>query len=83
MNNLLYQIKNSDGIERDIAWCILKRKDPKFKIRRKLICLASLFEVNEDEVLDEAAKDEEGWILDFENRDVIHNALIEAARGSE
>lgn len=76
MEELLDKIESADDIDRDIAWSILKRKDPKFGIMRKLKCFARVFGVNEDSVLEEAEQNEDGWIIDYDNRMVLHDALV-------
>ena len=63
-----------DDIELDILWTLLKRKD--LGIARKLVCMGHLLEIKEDDILEEAAKDDCGRILDKINRICIHEALI-------
>lgn len=69
-----------DEISQDIIWSILKRKDEKFGILKKLRCIARVLDLDEETVLSEAVKDESGRYLDHPNRDLIHTALMERAQ---
>ena len=71
---LLEEIKFINDIELDILWTLLKRKD--LGIARKLVCMGYLLEVPESTILEQAAKDDTGRILDKANRMCIHDALI-------
>ena len=81
MNELIKEIEMADDTDRDIAWSVLKRKDPKFGILRKLKCFARIFGIDEEVVLDEASKNEDGWIIDYDNRMMLHDALLKGKTG--
>ena len=71
---LLEELKYIDDIELDILWTLLKRKD--LGIQRKLVCMGYLLEIDDNIILEQAAKDDSGRILDKKNRMCIHDALI-------
>ena len=79
MKTLQQAILEEDEICQDIIWSILKRKDIKFGILKKLKCIIRILDLDEKEVLNEAVVDEEGRYLDAPNREIIHSALIEWA----
>lgn len=76
MTDLIEKIESSDLIDRDILWSILKRKD--LNIRKKLECMARVTGVDSEKTLEGAEKTSSGWILDKENRMIIHEALLRA-----
>ena len=76
MTDLIEAIERSDLIDQDTLWSILKRKD--LNIKKKLQCMARVCGVDIEKTLEGAVKKEDGWILDFENRAMIHEALLRA-----
>lgn len=78
MKTLLAAIKESDEIELDTAWALLKYKT--LGIMRKLKCFALIYCLDEAEVLAEAPKDSEGRILDKETRAIICESLLSVSK---
>lgn len=76
MTDLVEKIEIADLVDRDILWSILKRKD--LNIKKKLECMARVVGVDPEKVLAGAEQSSSGWILDYENRMTIHEALIRA-----
>lgn len=83
MKLLQKEIENAELGEINLAWCVLKRWDGKFGIKKKLEALAYLFQLQAEDLIEESVKDEEGRILDKPNRDLIHEMLINAGNGVE
>lgn len=75
MKSLEKALNNTDDVGRDILWSLLKRKDS-FGIKRKLVCMARVLNINPDVLLAEAQKDTSGRILDRENRHTINELLL-------
>jgi hypothetical protein len=73
---LIDAIERADEVEADLTWTVLKRKDEKFGIKRKLVCLARVYNLDVEKVLSEAEQDETGRILDTPNRVEVHEALM-------
>ena len=73
-NELLNSISNANSVQVDASWAILKYKE--IGIYRKVACLSSLFHVEFERVLDTLPKDEEGRLLDYKTRHLIHDALL-------
>ena len=67
-------INNATEAQVDASWAILKYKE--IGIYRKVACLSQLLGVDFKVVLDELPQDEEGRILDYKTRHMIHDALI-------
>ena len=82
MNTLQQAIVESDEIDQDIVWSLLKRQDKKFGILKKLKCMARALGLDENQVLNEAVVDESGRYLDAPNRDLIHQALMDWREGN-
>lgn len=74
---LTQAINNANESQVDASWAILKYKE--IGIYRKVGCLAQLLNIDFDVVLDELPQDEEGRILDYKTRHLIHDALIEVS----
>jgi len=81
MTDLIEEIERADVIDQDILWSILKRKD--LFIKKKLECMARVCGVDPQAVFDGAEQSENGWILDYENRMSIHEALLRAGNQDE
>lgn len=77
MKTLQQAILQGDEVDQDIVWSLLKRKDQKFGILKKLKCMARALDIDESEVLAEAFTDEQGRYLDAPNRDAIHQSLMD------
>ena len=78
MTDLIEKIESSDLTDQDILWSILKRKD--LSIKKKLECMARVVGVDPEKTLAGAEKNAQDWILDYENRMIIHEALIRAGQ---
>ena len=79
MTTLETAILQGDEIDQDLIWSLLKRKDEKFGILKKLKAMARALDIPEEDVLEEAFKDDQGRYLDSPNRDAIHKALLDWA----
>ena len=73
-NSLTEAILEANSVQVDASWAILKYKE--IGIYRKVACLSSLFELPFDNVINELPQDEEGRILDYKTRHIIHDALL-------
>lgn len=78
MKTLLETIKQADEVEIDACWMIIR--DRKNGILRKLRCLALVLDIEEEIVLQEAPKDENGRILDRETRHAICEVLVSVSK---
>ena len=67
-----FKVANSEQI--DASWAILKYKE--IGIYRKVACLSALFNINLQDVLNSLPQDDEGRILDYKTRYIIHDALV-------
>ena len=74
---LVNAINNANESEVDASWAILKYKE--IGIYRKVACLSQLLDVDFNVVVDELPQDEDGRILDYKTRHIIHDALIEVS----
>ena len=74
---LVNSINKANEAQVDASWAILKYKE--IGIYRKVACLSQLLGVDFDVVLDELPQDEDGRILDYKTRHLIHDALIEVS----
>jgi len=74
---LVNAINNANEPAVDASWAILKYKE--IGIYRKVACLSQLLGVDFNVVLDELPQDEDGRILDYKTRHIIHDALIEVS----
>lgn len=78
MKILTEAIKTADDVEVDTAWSILKYKE--IGIKRKLLCMALVFGLEESDLIDVAPKDTDGRILDKATRTEIHDSLIKRSK---
>jgi hypothetical protein len=76
-NILTEAIANGNSVQVDASWAILKYKE--IGIYRKVACLSSLFGVEFDDIVNQLPQDEEGRLLDYKTRHIIHEALISAS----
>ena len=72
--SLIHAIEQGDSVKTDASWAILKYKE--IGIYRKVACLASLFNIDFEEIVSELPQDSEGRILDYKTRHIIHEALL-------
>lgn len=73
-NKLVEAISEADSAKVDASWAILKYKE--IGIYRKVACLCQLYNISLEDVVSELPQDEEGRLLDFKTRQIIHDALI-------
>lgn len=73
-STLVGAINKASEAQVDASWAILKYKE--IGIYRKIACLSQLLNVQFNDVLSELPQDEEGRILDYKTRHIIHDALI-------
>lgn len=79
MDTLLKAIEETDDeIELDSLWCILR--DAKLGIKRKMLCFCLILGLEESEIIDQAPKDKDGRILDYNSRQVIAQSLVKASQ---
>ena len=74
VNSLTEAISDADAVQVDASWAILKYKE--IGIYRKVACLSSLFQLDFETILNELPQDDEGRILDYKTRHIIHEALL-------
>lgn len=74
INSLTDAIKNASTEQVDASWAILKYKE--IGIYRKVACLAKLYNINLEELLGQLPQDDEGRILDYKTRYIVHDALL-------
>jgi hypothetical protein len=79
MKTLLTAIEESDdSSELDCLWAVIREK--KFGIKRKILCFCLILGLEESEILDQAPKDKDGRILDYESRHIISQSLVKASQ---
>jgi hypothetical protein len=71
---LLNAITKATPEQIDTLWSILKYKE--IGIYRKIKCMSSVLGLNFDSIVSDLPKDENGRILDFKTRHLIHDVLI-------
>jgi hypothetical protein len=71
---LLDHISQANEAQVDSVWAILKYKE--IGIYRKIACICEVLNLDFQEVLDQLPQDEEGRILDYKTRHMIHDSLI-------
>ena len=70
-------IKDSSDSQVDAVWAILKYKE--IGIYRKVASMCEVLNIDFDEVIDNLPQDEEGRILDYKTRHLVHDILIEVS----
>lgn len=78
MKTLIAAVEDADSVEIDCAWCVLR--DFKIGILKKVKCWALIFALDEDQVIAEAPKDENGRILDKQTRTIFHDSLLKVSQ---
>lgn len=73
-NTIAKAIEKSGPEQIDLCWAILKYKE--IGILRKIKALCSAFGLDLEKVSSELPKDENGRIIDWETRHMIHDSLI-------
>ena len=77
-NTIAKAIEKSGPEQIDRCWAILKYKE--IGVLRKIKALCSAFGLNLEQVISELAKDENGRIIDWETRHMIHDSLIKVSK---
>jgi hypothetical protein len=67
-------ISSTNEVQIDAIWAILKYKE--IGIYRKVSAICELLNLNTDSVVEQLPQDEEGRILDYKTRHLIHDSLI-------
>lgn len=73
-DTLAKAIEKSEPEQIDLCWAILKYKE--IGVLRKIKALCSAFKLNLEQVISELPKDENGRIIDWTTRHMIHDSLI-------
>lgn len=71
---LLDKISQANEAQVDSIWAILKYKE--IGIYRKIACICEVLNLDFQESLSDLPQDEEGRILDYNTRHLIHDTLI-------
>ena len=71
---LLDQISQANAAQVESMWAILKYKE--IGIYRKVACICQVLNQDFEDMLSDLPQDEEGRILDYKTRHLIHDALI-------
>ena len=71
---LLDEINEANKAQIDSLWAILKYKE--IGIYRKIACMCEVLSLDFQDVIDSLPQDEEGRILDYKTRHMIHDSLI-------
>jgi hypothetical protein len=71
---LLDVISQANEAQVDSVWAILKYKE--IGIYRKIACMCEVLALDLQEILNDLPQDEEGRILDYKTRHMIHDTLI-------
>ena len=74
---LINAIKEASPVQVDTLWSILKYKE--IGILRKVKCMSQVLQLNTSSVIDELPRDEEGRLLDYKTRHIIHDVLIKVS----
>tara|TARA_B100000131_G_C17967535_1_gene553030 strand:- start:212 stop:466 length:255 start_codon:yes stop_codon:yes gene_type:complete len=74
VNKVSESLKNATDAQVDAVWAILKYRE--IGIYRKLASISEVLNLSFDDVVNEFPSDEEGRILDYKTRHMIHDALM-------
>ena len=74
---LIQAIETANPVQVDTLWSILKYKE--IGILRKVKCMSEVLHLNTPTVIDELPTDDEGRILDYKTRHMIHDVLIKVS----
>lgn len=77
-NTLTKVIEKSKPEQIDLCWAVLKYKE--IGVLRKIKALCSAFSLNLEQVFSELPKDENGRILDWPTRHMIHDSLMQLVK---
>jgi hypothetical protein len=73
-------IEKANSAQIDCLWAILKYKE--IGILRKIKCMSELLQFNLDRACQELPVNENGYIVDFKTRHLIHDILLEKSRNT-
>jgi len=71
---LLDTINQANEAQVDSLWAILKYKE--IGIYRKIACMCEVLDMDFDSAIEGLPQDEEGRVLDYKTRHLIHDTLI-------
>ena len=74
---LLNSISEANEAQVDSVWAILKYKE--IGIYRKIACMCEVLDLEFDDAIHGLPQDEEGRVLDYKTRHLIHDTLIEVS----
>ena len=74
---LLNSISEANEAQIDSVWAILKYKE--IGILRKVKCMSEVLRLNTPAIIEELPTDDEGRILDYKTRHMIHDVLIKVS----
>jgi hypothetical protein len=74
---LVNAIKSANPVQVDTLWSILKYKE--IGILRKVKCMSEVLHLNTGAVIEELPTDDEGRVLDYKTRHIIHDVLIKVS----
>ena len=74
---LVEAIESANPVQVDTLWSILKYKE--IGILRKVKCMSDVLHLNTSAVINELPTDEEGRVLDYKTRHMIHDVLIKVS----
>ena len=73
--NLADEISQAEEPQVDALWAILKYKE--IGIYRKVACMCEVLNLDFNKVLASLPQDDEGRLLDYKTRHLIHDSLME------
>ena len=76
-DTLIKAIETANPIQVDTLWSILKYKE--IGILRNVKCMSEVLHLNTPAVINELPTDEEGRVLDYKTRHMIHDVLIKVS----
>ena len=74
---LVSAIESANSEQLDTLWSILKYKE--IGIFRKVKCMTHVLGLDFTQILDTLPKDDEGRVLDYKTRHMIHDILIKVS----
>ena len=76
-DTLVRAIESANSEQLDTLWSILKYKE--IGIFRKVKCMTHVLGLDFTQILDALPKDDEGRVLDYKTRHMIHDILIKVS----
>ncbi len=74
---LVDAIRDASPVQVDTLWSILKYKE--IGILRKIKCMSEVLHLNTGAVINELPTDDDGRVLDYKTRHMIHDVLIKVS----